>query len=324
MELTIALNRYDRHVPFFNGTLALPANLSFRPLEVGESAAMRDGIDRHARMLNHGEFDVGEVSLSSYIMAVARDPDHAAVGVATFPRRFFSAGQLYVNVESGIETPADLIGRKVGLHSFQTTLSVLAKGDLKLDYGIDWRDIDWVCMRGETIPVDLGDASVSRMADGADMGKMLIDGEVEALFSPHPPKSMLAEPDRTRRLFRDARAEELRYYRKYGFYPIMHIMTLRRELADAHPALPRQIMDIWDQAKRLTYNYYDDSNYSLLAWSRNAYEEQREVLGDDPWPSGLAANRKNLEQFISYSHDQRLIAEPIPVESLFHETVLDS
>ncbi len=324
MELTIALNRYDRHVPFFNGTVTAPDGITFRPLEIGESSPMRDGSDRHARMLNSVEFDVCEMSLSSFIMSVARDPALPFVGIPTFPRRFFSVGQIYINVDSGIEAPADLIGRNVGLHSFQTTLSVLGKGDLKLEYGVAWEDINWHCMRGEVIPVEFGDdVSVRQIPDGADIGKMLIEGEIDALISPQPRKSMLARPDRVRRLFPDTRAEEQRYFEKYGCFPIMHIMTLKRDLADSMPELPRQIMEMWDQAKNLAYTFYDDSNYSLLAWGRNTFEQQRDELGSDLWPSGLAANRRNLEQFIGYSHDQRLIDAPIPVESLFHPSVVD-
>ena len=104
----------------------------------------------------------------------------------------------------------------------------------------------------------------------------------------------------------------------------MHIMIMKRALADARPDLPRAIMDLCDAAKQQAYGFYDDSNYSLLAWGRNTLEDQRAALGADPWPSGFAANRKNLEQFIGYSHDQRLIGTPFPAERLFHRSVLDS
>jgi 4,5-dihydroxyphthalate decarboxylase len=265
------------------------------------------------------------MSLSTFIMAIDRDPDLPLVGIPSFPRRFFSAGQIYVNPDAGIDKPQDLAGRKVGLHAFQVTLSVLAKGDLKLDYGVDWEDIDWYCMRDELIPIDLGDdVSMRVIAPDKDIGVMLMEGEIDALISPQPRKSMLASPGRYRRLFDDPRAEEVRYFSKYGFYPIMHIMTMKRDLADGRPDLPRAIMEMCETAKAQAYGFYDDSNYSLLAWGRNTLEEQREKLGADPWPSGLAANRRNLEQFIGYSHDQRLIATPYPVERLFHESVLDT
>jgi 4,5-dihydroxyphthalate decarboxylase len=325
MQLSIALNRYDRHVPFFNGTVRPPEGLTFNALEVGESSDYRDGTDRHERMLRHGAFDVAEMSLSTFIMAVARDPQLPLVGVPVFPRRFFSVGQMYVNARAGIAAPKDLIGRKVGLHSFQTTLSVLGKGDLKFAYGVPWEKIRWVCMRSEIIPVDLGrDVTVEVMPAGADMGMMLCDGEVDALISPQPRASMLARPDRYRRLFPNVHDEEVRYFRTYGHYPIMHLVVLKRELAEKIPELPRELIRMFDDAKRLAGEYYSDSNYSLLVDGRMLYEQQRSDFGADPWPNGFAANRGNLERFIGYSHDQRLIEAAFPPERLFHPSTHDT
>lgn len=319
MDLTIALNRYDRHVPFFNGTLEPPEGITLKALEVGESVPYRDGTNRHARMLNDVEFDISEMSLSTFIMAVGRDRNLPIVGIPAFPRRFFSIGQIYVSNKSDIQTPKDLIGKKVGLHSFQTTLSVLGKGDLKLEYGVPWEKIEWYCMRDEIIPLDLGDdVSVQVIPSDADIGVMLMEGEIDALISPQPRASMLAAPDRYHRLFPDVKAEETRYFNKYGFYPIMHIMTMKRDLADARPDLPGKILDMCNEAKRMAYDFYNDSNYSLIAWGRNGLEEQQAALGADPWPNGFAANAKNLAQFIGYSHDQRLIDAPYEPEALFH------
>lgn len=324
MELTIALNRYDRHVPFFNDTVKPPEGITLKPLEVGESAPFRDGGERHTRLFEL-EFDIGEMGLSPFIAAVAKNPDLPLVGIPSFPRRFFSPGQIYINPDAGIDSPADLTGKKIGVHNFQTTLSVLAKGDLKLDYGVDWKDCAWYGMKPEVTPIDIGDdVSFQQIPDGKDIGEMLMAGEIDALISPQPRQSMLNNPDGYRRLHADPIAEDVKYFRKYGFYPIMHLMVVKRELAEQHPHLPRAIMEMCRAAQELAYGYYDDSNYALLAWSRNALEEQRRLLGSDPWTSGFAANRKNLEQFIGYSYDQRLIDAPFPAERLFHESVLDT
>ena len=322
MELTIALDRYDRHMPFFNGTVKPPEGMTLRALEIGESSAKRDGMHRHARMLHDLEFDICELSLASFITAVAADPDFPVVGIPVFPRRLFSMGQMYVNADAGIEGPDDLIGRRVGIHAFQVTLSVLAKGDLKSVYGVPWERIDWVCMNAENQPIAFPEGvSVERMPDGADMGEMLIQGDIDALFSPQPRKSMLEGTAKVRRLFRDSRAEEIRYFRNHGFYPIMHLIGIRRDRVAENPGLPGAVMEMWEDAKRQAYEFYDDSNYALLAWVRGAYEEQRDALGRDPWPSGLAANRANLDRFIGYCHDQGLISAVYPAERLFDPSV---
>ncbi len=324
-NLTLALNRYDRHMPFFMNTVPAPDGFSFTPLEVGESVPFRDGGDRHERMLKEQAFDIAEMSLSSFIMAVDREPDIPLVGLPIFPRRFFTAGQVYVSAKSGIETPADMNGRKIGVHAFQVTMSVLGKGDLKLDYGVDWRTIHWYCMRAELVPVDLGsDVKVGVIGADKDIGNMLCDGEIDALISPQPRKSMLARPADYRRLFPDVRAEEKRYFNTHGYWPIMHLMVMKKSLAEQFPQMPKKLIGIFDDAKRQAYQYYDDSNFSVMADARLALESERQDFGADIWPNGFSANKKNLDRFIGYSHDQRLIQSPYPAERLFHPSTIDT
>ncbi len=151
LKLTMALSHYDRHIPFFDGTVS-PEGIEITVLEVGESIPLRHGAERHARMLQKEEFDICEVSLSSYLMAKSRDMPFTAIPV--FPRRLFSQSQMWVNASAGIHSPKDLIGRKVGLNTFQTTLSVLTKGDLQSEYGVPWREIHWHVAREETVALN--------------------------------------------------------------------------------------------------------------------------------------------------------------------------
>ena len=104
----------------------------------------------------------------------------------------------------------------------------------------------------------------------------------------------------------------------------MHLFAIKEDLVAKNPRLPQDFMAMYEQAMKTTYDYYSDSNYSVLAWGQYAYEEQLQMLGEDPWPNGLARNRADLERFIKYSHDQGLIPEIIPVESLFADSVLDT
>ena len=135
LELSIALELYERHMPFFTGQIKAPDGITLNVLEIGETLERRQGLDRHHRMLRDLEFDICEMSLGSYILGLSRDPDFPMVGIPVFPRRYFSASQIYINANSGIKTPKDLIGRNVGITAFQVTLSVLAKGDLNIFSG---------------------------------------------------------------------------------------------------------------------------------------------------------------------------------------------
>ena len=322
---TIALERLDRHAPFFMGTVSRPEGVSLRALEVGVGfdPGRRDGIDRHGRMFRDQEFDICEQSLASFVMSRARSDDFVATPV--FPRRLFSQLCMFVNVDSGIDEPRDLIGKKVAVWSFQTTLCVLAKGDLKSEYGAPWEEMRWYVQHHEEIPWEGGEGlSIQNIPDGKDAGEMLVAGEVDALFHPLPPPAVLRAPGRVRRLFPDSRAEALRHFEKFGYCPVMHLLVFARELVAREPWLPAAMIDVWEDAKRRTDEFYDDPAFSMLMFARNEYEWQRDNMGPDLFPNGLRANRANLERFIGYLADQRLIDAPVPVESLFDDSVLDT
>ena len=176
LDLSIALERYDRHVPFFMGLVTPPDGLTLRPYEVGMAPPRRDGVDRHRRFLEGKEFDIAETSLSSHIIATSRGAPF--VGIPIFPRRLFSQNHIFVNADSGIETPRDLVGKRVIVRTFQTTMSVLALGDLKFEYDAPWEDIHWIVANDEVMPLeDRKGINVQQVDLGTDVGQMLLDGE---------------------------------------------------------------------------------------------------------------------------------------------------
>ena len=319
-SITIALDRYDRHVPLFMGAVQAPEGLSYRALEVGMVPPRRDGVDRHRRMLRDLEFDAAEVSLASYIMAKVRGAPLA--GVPVFPRRLFSQNHIFVNKDAEIRKPADLAGKRVGLWAFQVTMSVLAKGDLKSHYRVPWEGIRWFTQHPEEMEWSHPDVSVTRVEK--DLAQLLIAGEIDALIHPHPPAIVQNRTDRVERLFDDPAAECVRYFAKRRYYPIMHLLAVKEELVRKRPSLPRELMKLWEDSKVQSHDFYHDPGYSLIASARNHYEQQAFTLGPDPWTSGLKANRANLEQFIGYMVDQRLLHKPVPVDSLFDPSLAET
>ncbi len=235
MDLTLALDRYDRHMPFFDGTVRQPEGFTLRPLQVGQSHPLAGGVDRHGGMLQ-GKYDIAEFSMSTFLMAI--DRKRPIIGIPVFPRRLFSAGLYFVREDSPFTKPSDLRGKRVAIRSFQTTLSLLAKGDLKFEYGMPWEDIHWLLEEEEKIAFQpKAAARIEVLPQGTDVGHLLRDGGCDAVIQPHPPQSIMGGEVAVRRLFADADAEELRYFKKYGWWPIMHILAIRTEIADAHPTL---------------------------------------------------------------------------------------
>lgn len=321
-KLTMALSHYDRHIPFFDGSVKTEG-VDLTILEVGQSELLKHGQNRHERMLQKAEFDICELSLSSYLMAKSRGMPFTAIPV--FPRRLFSLSQMWVNVDAGIKSPQDLVGKKIGLSTFQTTLSVLAKGDLQSEYDVPWRKMNWVISKEEAIPFKPQEGvHVELITAGKKMGTMLEQGEIAALMVPHPPKEALRGSKKIRRLFADPKQEEAKYFQKNGYYPIMHLVAIKDDVLEKNPWLAQNVMAAFDKAKAACMDYYDDPNWSRFVWGRHLFEEERKAFGDDPWPHGVQKNRANLERFVSYSLDQGLMQKKLDVEELFALTTRDS
>lgn len=322
IKLTMALSHYDRHIPFFDGSVQVEG-VDLQILEVGQSEPLRHGKDRHERMLQKSEFDICELSLSSYLMAKSRGMPFTAIPV--FPRRLFSLSQMWVNTDAVINSPQDLIGKRVGLSTFQTTLSVLAKGDLQSEYNVPWRKMEWIVSKEEAVSFKpQAGVHIELVAPGKKIGTMLEQGEISALMVPHPPQQALKGSAKIRRLFADPKQEEIKYFQRNGYYPIMHVVAFRDEVLAKDPALAHNVMAAFDKAKEACMAYYDDPNWSRFVWGRHLFEEERRAFGDDPWPHGVNKNWANLERFMAYSVDQGLMEKKLTVEDLFASGTLNS
>ena len=315
LKLTLAVEHYDRHLPLFQGQVtAQGIDLDVQHVPTANG--------RHERMLDEQAWDVCELSLASYIMAKARGAPLTAIPV--FPRRLFSQSQMYVNTSAGIDDPRQLVGKRVGLRSYQTTLSVLAKGDLQHEYGVALDQVTWVTSADEPIPFNAPEGvNVERTPPGKDIEHMLAEGEVEGYFVPRMPRPFVEGSPQVRRLFADPKAEEISYYQRNGFYPIMHVVAVKSEVLEENPWTGPNLYHAFEDAKAIALNYYSDPNWSHLAWAPHLSQEERGVMGQDTWPNGIARNRKNLERFIQYEVEQGLIPKTLEVEELFHPAALE-
>jgi 4,5-dihydroxyphthalate decarboxylase len=323
-ELTFAIEAYDRHMPFYMGTAKPLPGIDLKVLDVGMVPPGRDGGNRHARMLRGHEFDIAEVSFSSYVIAKSKGAPFTATPV--FPRRLFSQLHMFVNTSAGIREPSDLAGKRVAIRTPQVTISTLAKGDLKSEYGVRAEDVVWVVQNDEVIyiPAPPG-VTIERMPPGRRGEEMLLAGEVDAFIDPRPSEAIMSGAGgRVKYLFDDPQAEALRYFKKRGCYPLMHVMAIKNDVAAEFPGLMRQLIDVWDAAKETMREIRVDFAWGLSPFEGRTYQDDRANFGADPYPSGLANNRDNLEWFMDYHVDQLLIPKRLPVEDLFHPSVLDT
>jgi 4,5-dihydroxyphthalate decarboxylase len=278
--------------------------------------------ERHWRMARKLEFDVCELNVGAYFMARYRNVPIRALPV--FCHRRFRHGFAFINVNSGIRSPKDLIGKKIAGTNFQPAGNIWLRGILEEHYGVPHQSNTWVVERSEDIeftpPAGL---KIEMIPKEKSLDRMLAEGEVPAMISPILPKCFLAGDKRVARLFPDYKQVEMDYFKQTGIFPIMHVTAIKQEIVDKYPWVPTNLAHAFEKAKQLAYKRVANPRVVPLAWVRTAWEEEREVLGPDPWEYGLTPrNRKNLETIVRYVHQQGLIGRQMPLDELFVDTDL--
>ena len=276
-----------------------------------------DSTTRHWRFLRNQEFDMAEVSCSSYI--VSRDQGFPFRALPVFLHRRFRHGFVFINTGKGIRKPSDLAGRKIGIKSFLVTAIHWLRGILEHEYGVPHKSVEWFAELDEDVeftpPVGL---KLNRLPHAKSVETMLAEGELDAVLHSSLIKPFMRKDPRVARLFPDYKQEEMAYYRKTGIFPIMHVTAIRQELAERHPWVAINMFHAFEEAKAIAMRRMENPRIVPLAWYREAWEEQEQILGRDPWEYGLTErNRHNLETLVGYSHEQGLIKRPIPLEELF-------
>ena len=276
-----------------------------------------DSATRHWRFLRNGEFDVAEVSSSSYL--AARDNDWPFRAIPVFLHRRFRHGFMFINTGKGIKKPADLKGRKIGVKTLMTSAVLWMRGILQHEYGVPLNSIEWVAELDDDVEVHLPpDIKYARLPNDNSVETMLAEGELDAVFHSDFVKPFLAKDPRVARLFPDHKAEEIAYYQRTGIFPIMHVVGIRQALTQEHPWLAVNLFRAFNEAKAIAMKRMANPRIVPLAWYRAAWEEQERLLGPDPWEYGLTdKNRKILETLVGYSHEQGLIKQRPTLEQLF-------
>ena len=276
-----------------------------------------DSTTRHWRILRNHEFDIGELSGSSYIMAKDRGMPYDAIPV--FPHRRFRHGFVFVNTKKGIKSPKDLIGKKIGLKSFQVTALLWMRGILEHEYGVPHTSIEWFTELDEDIEFDKPKAlKLTKLKPEQSTEAMLVSGELDALISPDLIEPMLEKNPAVGRLWPDYRAEEIKYFKTTGIFPIMHVVALKRAIVEKYPWVGIEMYRALEQSKAIAMKRMMNPRIVPLAWYNEFWEEQEEIMGRDPWAYDLTPqNRKTLDTMIGYSHEQGLIKRRLACEDLF-------
>jgi 4,5-dihydroxyphthalate decarboxylase len=284
------------------------------------------------RMLRYHEFDIAEMSLSSYTVSLF-NPDLPFIAIPIFPSRSFRHSCIYVNATSGIKEPKDLIGKRIGNPEYQMTAPVWIRGILSDEYGVPVNSVTYYTGgeeepgRPEKLKLDLpSDIRVKRIGPDQTLSAMLANGDIDALYTARMPSTFHGSKGKVKRLFENFVQVEHDYFRRTRSFPIMHTVVIRRDVYEKNPWVAQSLYKAFCAAQQETYRdlYETGALKAMLPWLTAHVEETRREMGEDFWPYGFENNRETLATFLRYSYEQGLSKELLRPEQLFAPQTLES
>jgi 4,5-dihydroxyphthalate decarboxylase len=324
LALTLGCWNYDRTRALMDGTVrpdGIDINYLNMPVE-----------ETFFRMARYREFDVAEMSLSSYTVSLHSDA-RPFIAIPVFPSRFFRHSCIYIHKNSGIREPKDLIGKRVGTPEYQMTAPVWIRGILSEHYGVPVDSVHHFVggqeepNRIEKITLDLpSNIKVEPIGPGKMLSHMLRDGEIDAFYTARKPSTYETAGDRVGRLFENYVEVERAYYRKTGIFPIMHTVVIRRDIYEQNRWVAQALNKAFIEAQRLTYEDLKETAAlkAMLPWAHAHIEEARREMGEDFWSYGFENNRETLATFLRYHHEQGLSKRLLQPEELFAPETLEA
>ncbi|HEX2225796.1 MAG TPA: hypothetical protein VHM64_01565 [Candidatus Binatia bacterium] len=292
------------------------------------------------RQLKFGEFEIAEMSMSSYLIARSQGADMIALPV--FPSRRLFQTELSYHVDSGIAKPEDLSGKRLGVAEYQQTAALWIRGILEHDFGVSQYKIHWYMERSEEM--SHGGAtgfkpppgiSFSRIAPNKSLASTLLANELDVAHIASPWVLQANALDRSGRmgskgdwsrikpLFHDRMAEAARFHNKHGFLPVNHTYIVRGDIYKKYPWVAFNLYNGFVRAKQLAQARLAESIPTALFYGAEYTAMTREIIGDDPFPYGVKANRAMLDMITGFSHEQGLTPRRMSVQELFAESTLD-
>ncbi|HKA45523.1 MAG TPA: ABC transporter substrate-binding protein [Burkholderiales bacterium] len=324
LRLTLSIWDYDRSRALADGSVQ-PDGIELIVLEHPVE-------ETFFRMARNREFDVAEMSMSSYTVSLHRDP-RRFVAIPVFISRYFRHSSIYISARSGIREPKDLVGRKIGTPEYQMTAPVWIRGILADDYGVKpdsveyWTGGEEQTQRDEKIKLDLPpNFKVRPIGPDKTLSGMIAAGEIDALHTARAPSTFYSRPDAVKRLFPDYVEVEREYYRRTKIFPIMHVVAIRRELYDANRWIAMSLYKAFVEAQLRTYRSLRETaaHKAMMPWLVAHIEDAVREFGEDWWPYGFHGSRHALDTFLRYHHEQGLSPRRLTPEEMFAPETLEA
>lgn len=332
LKLNLACWNYDRTRALTDGSVKIEGvDLQYRSDVVVS--------DIFERMVGGREFDVSELGMTFYLRTLDLD-DPPFIALPIFPNRFFRHASVFINRASGILSPQDLRGKKVGeLLTYGHDAGIWAKGILAEEYGVPTDSyqyyiggIDHPLPFQQWLPAPRpAGVEIHDIGGERGLGPMLESGEIDALFSAIVPQCVLRNNPNVGRLFEDYETVERDYFARTGIFPIMHTVVIRRDLHAQHPWLAKAVYQGFCEARDRGVAMYEGAMMFhhapvMIPWFSRLYSENRALMGPGAqgWPYGVGANHKTLDTFLRYHYEQGLSKRRLRPEEIFVEELLST
>jgi 4,5-dihydroxyphthalate decarboxylase len=323
LPMSLAIGDYDRIRPLVDGTVRIDG--------LDPVFSILDPEEIFFRAFKYADFDICELSLSSFTVKTANG-DCPYVGIPVFPSRAFRHTSVYIRTDRGITRPEDLKGRRIGLPEYQLTANVWVRMILE-EYGVRPSDVTWVRggyedpSRVEKITLKLPpDVRLESLPAGATLSSALADGTIDAVVGPRAPSCFDRGHPQVGRLWSDPVAAASEWYGRHRMFPIMHLLGVRKDVAEKHRYLPGALVKAFEEAKEEALRRLSNTAATkvTLPFVEERLQHARQLMGEDFWSYGLEANRHVLEAFLTAHHEQGLSARRLAPEELFHPASLES
>jgi 4,5-dihydroxyphthalate decarboxylase len=314
-SLTLACQDYDHTRALGDGTVT-PDGIELKVVNISPPSQI------FLRMLNDEEFDVSEMSLSNYMIALGND-DRRFIALPVFPSRVFRHACVWINTHSGIDKPQDLKGKRVGIADYAMTALLFTRGFLTHQYGVRPEDIHWLRRRREHVSIATpAGIRIDNIGKDETLDDLLEQQKLDAVALTHPPRGFVQGSPNIRRLFPDARATEAEYYRQTRIFPIMHTVVMRRAVYEKQPFLAVELAKAFQAAKEKSYERLEENSFAL-PWLNLDLEFAQRAMGREIYAYGVKASLPTLEAATLYSYEQGLTKRKLEVSELFAPETLN-
>jgi 4,5-dihydroxyphthalate decarboxylase len=318
LEIEFPVMRYDITMPLLEGRVAVDG-VKLKPVKTSSMISKEDP------KMKAGDFGLCDLNVGYFLPAI--EAGWEMIGLPLFSKRKPVYQLIFCHADSGIRSPKDLEGKRIGTRTYRTALTVWARGLLKERHGVDLSKLRWVVQAQEHFPVYDQEAKIECVEGKSNMAERLIAGEVEAIITDISDAKLfetLESHPKVKRLFPHYANEDQKLYRETGIYTPVHLIVMSRKLDREYPDLAKKFYAAFELAKKAAYDdtLSDRAGFSVV-YLRERLKEQFEKWGD-PWKYGIKANKATIDALIRYNHEQGMIRSKPSYKDIFAAGTLDT